>query len=234
MTEQIQSTPFNRPPRIQYPFRPLEIDIPAPPAPQDDHQQGWLMALLPISSILVMGLFYGLIYAGSNQGGSSGWLYALPMVGIGLFTGLISLITYSQQKHDRNLLRIKQLREYHRLLDKKESRLLAARQLQLDLLHQKFKDPRRTYQHVMNYDVSLWERRPVDPDFMTLRMGIGSIPSAVTIKPPDPDLSSPDIRRAFQLYIKYRKLPDAPLLVDLKETNSIGIVGARTKRIITS
>jgi len=122
---------------------------------------------------------------------------------------------------------VRQLRDYHRMLDKKESRLLAGKLLQLDLLHTKFRSPHHTYQHVMNYDVSLWERRPADPDFMTVRLGIGNIPSEVIIHPPDPDLSVPEIRRAFRLYTKYRLLPDAPLLINFQEHSSIGIVGSR-------
>ncbi len=217
---------FNRPPRLQAGYHPVEIEIPAPPVKPDETARNLLMALLPMSSFLVMGLFYALVF--SRGTGGLGWLYAIPMLFIAAFTFVISYITFGEQKYEQKQKWIKQLRDYHRLLDKKESRLLAARELQEKLLHKKFDSPHRLLQRVKDLEITIWERRKEDPDFLFLRLGIGEMPSSINIKPPDPDFNSPDIRRAFGLFVEYKKILDVPVTIDLQKVGSIALVGARS------
>lgn len=229
MPEQIQSNPFNRPPRIQYPFKPVEVEVPAPPVEQDQQVQNLLLTILPMSSILLMGFFYIFAYTGSAQGGISGVFYALPMIAIGIFTVIISLVIAGEQKHQQKLRWVRQLREYHRQLDKKESRLVAGRLLQFDLLHYKFPPPQVLDRRIHNAEITLWERRSADADFLVLRLGLGAVPSQVVIRPPDPDISSLHIRRAFSLYTHYRTIPDSPVVINFRQLRSIGIVGPRSQ-----
>jgi S-DNA-T family DNA segregation ATPase FtsK/SpoIIIE len=226
MADRIYNTnPFNRPPRLQNNFRPVDIDIPAPPVKPDETARNLLMSLLPMSSFLVMGLFYALAF-GRGSGGM-GWLYAVPMLGIAVFSFVIAYITFGEQKYEQKQRWLKQLRDYHRLLDKKESRLLAARSLQSDLLMQKFQSPREILRRVKNLEITIWERRREDPDFLALRLGLGEANSINNVKPPDPDLNIPDIRRAFGMYVEYRKIPNAPVVIDLQKLGSVALVGNR-------
>lgn len=217
---------FNRPPRIQNSLRPAEIDIPAPPIKPDDVARNLLMALLPMSSFLVMGLFYALIFSGGS--GGLGWLYAIPMLFIALFTFAVSFVTFGEQKYEQRQKWIKQIRDYQRLLDKKEARLLAARELQEDLLFNKFEAPHNLLQRARNREITIWERRKEDQDFLAFRLGLGETFSSINIKPPDPDLNSPDIRRAYNMYVEYKKIPNVPAVIDLQKIGSVALVGARS------
>lgn len=217
---------FNRPPRIQNNLRPVEIDVPAPPIKPDDVARNLLMALLPMSSFLVMGLFYALIFSGGS--GGLGWLYAIPMLFIALFTFVVSYVTFGEQKYEQRQKWIKQIRDYHRLLDKKETRLLAARELQENLLSSKFESPRSLLQRAKDGAITIWERRKEDQDFLAFRLGVGETFSVINIKPPDPDLDSPDIRRAFNIYVEYKKIPNAPVVINLQDVGSVALVGPRS------
>lgn len=228
MPDRIRNNPFNRPPRLQNSFRPVDIDIPGPPVPQDDTARNILLSLLPMSSFIIMGLFYAVSF-GSRSG--MGWLYALPMIGIAVFTFIVSFITFGEQKKEQKHRWIKQVRDYHRLLDKKESRLLAGRTLQAHLLSQRYLPPADLIQRVKRLDITLWERRPEDADFMTFRLGVGDCPSVINIKPPDPDTNAPDIRRAYNLFTKYRKVPNSPVSVDLRQIGSVAFVGNRNQTV---
>lgn len=225
MIDKIQRTdPYNRPPRVQDTFNSIDIDMPAPPNEPDEITRSLLMSLLPMSSFLVMGLFYALVF---GRGTGLGWLYALPMLGIAIFTFIVSYITFGQQKYEQKRRWLKQQRDYHRLLDKKEARLLAGRDLQNSLLIQKFPPPHTLLQRVKSQEITIWERRQEDADFLCLRLGIGEIYSKINIKQPDPDLNSKHIRRAFNIYVDYRKIPDAPVIVDLQKIGSLALVGNR-------
>jgi DNA segregation ATPase FtsK/SpoIIIE, S-DNA-T family len=227
MSDQTQSNRFNRPPRIQVSFTPSEINIPPPPGKKDETTSNILMMLLPISGIVVMGLFYLLIYSGSSRGGSMGWLFALPMLAMGLTTLVATIVVFGEQKHQQKLKHIKQLRDYHRLLDKKESRLLASQELQLEILRKKHPPIKEVEDRIHYRDLTLWERRIEDPDFLTLRLGVGDVPSEMIIQAPDPDLPGSEIRRAFGIYTKYRTIPNAPITINLPRVGSVGVVGGR-------
>ena len=226
MPETIHSNPFNRPPRLQEAFKPIDLDVPAPPSEPKDQNRNILLTLLPVASFLVMGLVYSLAFVGN---GSSGLLYALPMVFMGVISVVISLVVFGEQRHESRMQWIKQLREYHRQLDKKESRLLAGHELQIDYLFNRFPSPDEIEQRVRNLELNLWERRSEDPDFLMLRLGLGDIPSRIAIKPPDPDLPGLEIRRAFSLYTRYRQIPKAPVVINLAEISSLAVVGHRNR-----
>ncbi len=234
----LQANPYNRPPREQPVFQPVDIEIPPPPGRQEEQARSVLLTLLPMSSFLMMGVFYGLIYAISGRGaGGSSLLFTLPMVLMGLFMVGISLVVYGEQKHQQKLRQVRQLRDYHRQLDKKESRLLAAETLQKWTLNERFPAPDALEAQVQRLETSLWERRPDDVDFLSLRLGTGAVRSIVSIRPPDPDAEvgdaslRPVLRRAFGLYTHYRDLPLAPVAVSLRDTGTLGLVGPRNDRL---
>jgi S-DNA-T family DNA segregation ATPase FtsK/SpoIIIE len=207
------------------------MEIPAPPPVEQERTPGWLMTILPMMSILFMGGFYLLIAAVNPSAGSRSWLMALPMVGIGFLTIIVSLVVSSTQRYEQKMQRIRQTRDYQRLLDKKEARLLAGNSLQFDWMMQNFPDPATLIRMVQDLDLRIWERRPEDADFMAVRLGRGRAPGLIKIQAPDPDVDSAFIRRAFGIYTHYRELPNAPVVVSLQEARTIGVVGPRDQTL---
>ena len=118
MTDKIHNNPFNRPPRIQDAFQALEIEVPAPPVEPEEPARNLLLMLLPMASMVMMGLFYAFAFSGGGSGFGS--IYAVMMIGMAVLTFVSSFILYGEQKHQQKQRWIKQLRDYHRLLDKKE------------------------------------------------------------------------------------------------------------------
>lgn len=229
MAETIQKKdPFDRPPRLQDSFTPIELDLPEPPTKPEEGVQNFLMSLLPMSSYLVMGIFYA---ASMRSAGGVGIGMGVMML---IFPVVMLISTYfvtGSQKHQRKQSWIKQLRAYQRLLDKKEARLLAGRELQKDLLQQRFCPPTSLLRRVEKMQINLWERRPEDPDFLAFRIGTGQGKSVVNTKPPDPDSASRFIRRPINLHVNYRNLPDVPLVFDLQQVGSIAFVGNRNETV---
>ena len=229
MAETIQKKdPFDRPPRLQDAFTPIELDLPEPPTKPEEGVQNFLMSLLPMSSYLVMGIFYA---ASMRSTGGVGMGMGVMML---IFPIVMLISTYfvtGSQKHQRKQSWIKQLRAYQRLLDKKEARLLAGRELQQSHLHNRFRPPTSLLRRVEKMQISLWERRPEDPDFLAFRIGIGKGESVVNTKPPDPDSASKFIRRPINLHVNYRALPDVPLVFDLQQVGSVAFVGNRNETV---
>jgi DNA segregation ATPase FtsK/SpoIIIE, S-DNA-T family len=77
----------------------------------------------------------------------------------------------------------------------------------------------------------LWQRRPGDPDFLQLRVGLGTVRRAVRVALPaatDPlDPRDPVCRRAAELLVaRYSDLPNQPVVVPAAGAESITVVGA--------
>lgn len=75
---------------------------------------------------------------------------------------------------------------------------------------------------------NLWERRPEDGDFLTLRLGQGTVPSAAEIKIPQQHLQlyeDPMDQIPGQIAQKYGTVADIPICCDLMRDGNLGIVG---------
>ena len=77
----------------------------------------------------------------------------------------------------------------------------------------------------------LWQRRPGDPDFLQLRVGLGTVRRAVRVALPaatDPlDPRDPVCRRSAELLVaRYSDLPNQPVVVPVAVAESITVVGA--------
>lgn len=213
---------FNRPPRLQYPTIPQEdIDIPAPPDLSPMPDQGWLVTMIPMAVIGILAIFYLL---GAASGRSNTGLYFV-IISVSALAGTVLAQRWRRKDHERR--REETRIQYIRALYKKQVRLQAVHDAQFAILRENFPAPQAGLSAALSRDLRLWERRPDDPDFAALRLGVGRVPSPVQIIPPDPDLDSPDLERALRLADSYRFLNGAPVVTTLRQVASLGICGHR-------
>jgi len=218
------SSLFNRPPRLQLPPVPAEtVDIPAPPALPDPPDQNWLVAVIPVMGIGVMALFYILRAAD----GSSNLLSAVPLFLLALFTIGGTLLAGRWRRRDYEKRREEMAMNYLRTLEKKRARLQAANDAHRAILEANYPTPGMGLNLALLRERNLWERRPEDNDFGAFRLGLGRIPSPVTIRTPDPDQDSDLLDRALALADGYRFLEHAPAVTALGARWSLGVAGAR-------
>jgi len=80
---------------------------------------------------------------------------------------------------------------------------------------------------------SLWERRPADADFLALRLGLGSRPTSVVIKAPEPNLfrDTPALNEALDLARVFALVRDVPLTVSLPTRGSFAFAGPRERTL---
>lgn len=79
--------------------------------------------------------------------------------------------------------------------------------------------------------LNLWERRPGDPDFLTLRLGLGSVPAAAEINIPQQHLQlyeDPLEQIPGKLARQYATVADVPICCDLLKDGNCGIIGRRS------
>ena len=84
-------------------------------------------------------------------------------------------------------------------------------------------------------DRKLWDRGMRDADFLTLRLGTGTVPASITIKYAKKMLSLEEdalADRPAQIAEKYREVSDCPITIDLGKHSTCGIIGDRQACIL--
>jgi S-DNA-T family DNA segregation ATPase FtsK/SpoIIIE len=83
----------------------------------------------------------------------------------------------------------------------------------------------------------LWERRPADPDFLDLRLGLGTVPRLVSAVVPEPatplEVHDPVCRRAAELLVAaHTGLPGQPVTVPLADATSVSVAGPAEEALV--
>ena len=208
---------FHRPPRdFPAPVPPDEIVIAAPPASHSGQRQTLLYVLFPIIGSL--GIFaFALVYRNRL------FLYvACAMVAI---TILFALGLHWSQKRQGKKAARRQRRRYREYLTERETLLADIAATQRASAERLLPDPQRLLALVRRRE-GLWERRPDDQDFLTLRAGRGALPHAGRPRlelghNPVAEHDSQLVEEASTLVARWASLPDLPVGVPLHGVVSI-------------
>lgn len=213
---------FERSPRLQLDIPTGEIEIQSPPnigsKPESDKVSMILPLAVTVGIAVVMSIFMSPMML----------IYSLPMQAI---SGFMSYRNYKKQtksyaeKEDLRLGKYTQhIEEITKEIEKKSKEQLAA-------LNNADPNTAECFEIVEKISRRLWERRPSDKDFLSVRVGSGEIDFAMKINIPKDSLSLEDDElknKPKEIYNKYRKLQNAPITCSLLEFPVLGVVGHPT------
>ena len=202
-----------------HPPEPGPVELVAPPSPPDGGG-GWATSLLPLlGSVAMVGfafLIHSIVYLiviGTM---------VLAMVGAGLATSMTQ-----RRGRARRWARTRQRYLAHLELARAQAADAAA--AQRDALEACFPDPAELRLVAARGD-GLWERRPGDADFASVRLGRGRIAAACPVRlardegplaEADPDLAD----AADRVLTETATLSSAPIVLPLGRLGSVAIVG---------
>lgn len=152
----------------------------------------------------------------------------------GNFTTLLSSVLFpflstkftDKQRQEYEQLRLTKYTEY--LVDKRKE-IAAACTQEHDFLNKKYPTHYQAVDIARN-GVHLWERRPVDDDFLEIRIGTGTQNLTTPIEyPPRSFELEPDelMEKMYELVESPHFVHDTPVVLSLLETNVCGVLGAR-------
>jgi S-DNA-T family DNA segregation ATPase FtsK/SpoIIIE len=216
-----RTTRFNRMPRIKESLPEGEVKIPAPPNVNPPSKFSWFQLLLPLGGLFVMVGIYG--------GVQNNWHLAIPMVAMSGFSVLGSIVgRVTQRKNYKQEVEEKKA-AYGRVLDQKKAQLESYRQEQQRIRNNIDPDLQTLLNRARNRDRKLWERRPEDEDFLSLRFGLGELPSTVAVKAPHPDMPDPNLEEAQALEAEYVAVPNVPVTTSIRP-GPLGLAGPLSDR----
>ncbi len=201
---------FNRSPRKRGDLPPKTISVEGPPMSMDQKQ---IPLMLRMGSSMVMG---GAAAIAGNF---------MTLISSVMFPMLTSKFSeHQRQEYER--LRISKYREY--LANKAEEIENACLEEKV-YLNNRYPTLRQVI-NIATQHTHLWERRPIDSDFLHIRLGTGTRPLATVIDYPAKRFSLERDKledEMYQLVEDPYYVEDAPIVLPLAETRVCGLLGDR-------
>ncbi|MBO0886385.1 MAG: FHA domain-containing protein, partial [Acidimicrobiales bacterium] len=206
---------FNRPPRIRRAPQDTTLHLPSPPSPPSGAHLPLITSLLPLA-------------AGGALVAFTGQLTYLLFVALSPIMMVGSAISQRRSgRLDYRRARARFERDLTRSTDDAEARHGATVSWRRALAP----SPARLVERALGYAPDLWERRPADPDFLSLRVGMGDQPSLLCLADPGADLhpeatDDPDRlqSRLIELRRRHRLDLDTPVVAALAD-GPLGVAG---------
>lgn len=216
---------FSRSPRVRSPLPKGEVELSAPPTPLPMPGLS-MLTMLP----MLVGVLPSVIGMATTGNRSPliyvGWL-APSLVGV-----LISVISYIVQKRSHKRQEQEQRRKYDAEMKAARAQLERWREQQRTALVGAAPPPAGCLARAEKLDAHLWERVPLDPDFLSLRLGLGAVPALFSAKLSRSGSLAPAQERlqqqAEQMVKEFATVTDVPICLPVEEAGVSGIVGPRS------
>ncbi len=203
-------------------YRPSEepIEVKLPPEKSKMTGQSILITILPMLCMIGVTV----LLRGMMGGGGSFILYSAVSMSVGVVT---SIVTYFSRKNEVKKAEEHRVEVYSEYIRRMDAAIDAARKEEQELLERNTPGMKETLNTLWRFDDRLFERGEGDPDFLSVRLGSGSIPSNRIISIDKKDVFEEDELATYpeRLAAKYALLPDAPVLINFREASTIGLVG---------
>ena len=214
---------FSRSPRLRAAGESAEVEVLQPPASGQKPVISWLQVLLPpFMMVLVMGSMAIFAKTGATM------MYTLPMSFISIFMAVINYRGQTKKWRQTQELIYKKYAEH---LSEKEEEVTAVETSYLSILSAINPGVLECVNIAKNINRRLWERTYRDADFLSVRLGTGSIKSNVEIKIPKEQLVLEEnelLKEAARLKERHNILSGVPVCHNFLDSSITGLVGSRS------
>jgi S-DNA-T family DNA segregation ATPase FtsK/SpoIIIE len=202
---------FNRPPRVNPPAPPFERELEQPPTAARKGRLPLAASLVPLAAGVL--LFF--------------LLKSPVMLAIAGMSPLMALSTFIGDRRGGKKTFAREAAEFRVRLDVAVAELVDGMEAETATRRAESPDAPVLFERAGELAPTLWERRPSDPDFLCLRVGVADLTcrSKVTVR----DGGDGGIRAEADAKLSaYRTVPAVPLVLDLRKTGVVGLAGDRS------
>ncbi len=217
---------FNRNSRLKVLVPDEKIEVLMPKAKPTAPEKNMLVTLAP----MVMSVVLIVVLRSMMSSNSTFMFYGVAMMGVGVVTSVMTHI--AQGKKYREQIR-KREKEYTEYAQKQEAKIKKYRVQEKEALEDMYLSTQEEINEAINFDKRLFERGRDDEDYLTLYVGHGKKKAACAVTFKEQDFKDTDdhlTEYPQMLRDEYEYLDDVPLVLDLKEINSIGVIGEKQKQ----
>jgi S-DNA-T family DNA segregation ATPase FtsK/SpoIIIE len=216
-------TLFKRSPRIIPHYENGIINIENPPQAPTKPTISWLQVFLPLLTMGIM--FYFIMSRNSSMNFIffSGAFVAVTSI-TSVLTYLAKLRSYKKECNQRKEKYFSYLKDIEKELEEIKSKHISA-------LSKNFPNIDTCIELIEKLNKKLWDRNPIDFDFLDIMLGKGvqDFPYQITA----PTIKTFDEKdelteNAISLQDKYSKINNTPIILSIKNNSTIGLIGDRS------
>lgn len=216
---------FKRNVRQQYSLSDESREILKPKAKDESEEQNFLLTFMPVLvNLLLMVVLRGMM------GGNA--MFILYFAGTMLVSTTMSAINYVGDKKRRKVKEAKREAIYLKYIEEQEAAVAKLRKNEKIIANQMHPRLDEYIKFIEDFDSRLFEKEKNHEDYLSVRIGNGILPSSCQISYKQEEyVETEDELMEYPklLHDKYQYLDDMPVLLNLKDTNAVGFIGARTK-----
>lgn len=215
---------FNRSARIKSLVPEDKIEILDPPAAPQKPSGNIVMQLLPaIVMLAVTIVLRGLM---NSSGGAYIWISVISM-GLGIITSAASIVT-ERRKYKKDTR--ERIEKYNAYIEQKKKCISECRNYEAGILNGIYYPLEQEIAFVNDFSENLFDRNITDEDYLSIRVGTGSAEAAQKIDYKKQEKFECNDELAMMpesLALEYKMIAHAPIVIDLKTSSAIGVVGER-------
>jgi S-DNA-T family DNA segregation ATPase FtsK/SpoIIIE len=199
---------FNRPPRMARPYDPPRVEVQAPPSKPTAPRLPLTASLVPLFAGIAMFLL----------------LDSVAMLMFSALSPIMAVSTFMSDRRGGRHKYAKDLAAFNARLATLADELEELGSAEVDALRAAAPDPAELSARAEGHLTELWERRPDDADFLSLRVGIADQPTRFEMllgKGGEEEHRE----RAEQIIERNATLAAAPLVTSLPDVVGIGLTG---------
>lgn len=214
---------FNRNTRLKTSLDTEAIQILDPPNEANKPKGNILLQLMPALAMIALTVvvrgFMG------NSTNSSFLIFSVCSMGMGVVTSVISMISERKKYKSDVENRVVKYNEY---INAKREQISQYRQDELKQLNDIYVDTNEMSKRVLDYSGDIFDKTAEDEDFLRTYIGRGLVESKKKISYKTQEKFASDdelVRLPEELYKEYKYIDDAPLFLNCKNDNVIGVIG---------
>ncbi|WP_159081749.1 type VII secretion protein EssC [Paenibacillus sp. CAA11] len=214
---------FSRQPRFLPEMPGGEVEVPNPPHSYEKPEISWFALLAPPVVMMMVSLLLAL---------TSQSLFMAISIATTVVTLIVSLTGAAAQIKKYKRKKKERETKYLQFIADTRSELTLAKAQQVQAMNELNPEPALCLSRIEQLDNKLWERTPSYPDFLSLRLGVGSVPSAVRIKYQRQAVvleSDPLMMEPQRLALEFERVQDVPVTLNLRTSEICGIAGEEDK-----
>ena len=226
---------FLKPPRFDERIEEKTLVIDPPPAAQKNEE---MPAILQMGSMMMMGMtsiMTGVTTLTSVLNGTVPLKQAYPSLltagGMLICMLLLPMITRKYQKHQKKVYERKRQATYSSYVMQKREEFLTEMKREQQLLIDKYIPLKDVGDIILYKKRNLWEKNLDDYDFLSLRLGIGSIPPFFTVNYPAEHFSMEEEDNLMgylrELEQETKLLDNVPVTYSFQEKFVTGLIGQK-------
>ena len=205
---------FNRPPRVNPEVEPFRCEVSAPPSRGRTVRLPLAASLLPVGAGVLLFLL----------------LKSPVMLAIAGLSPLMAVTSYVSDRRGGKKSYSRGSAEFRAAL--KSALVELDEALEAEVAQRRYESPDAPtlILRVSELAPSLWERRPADSDFLSLRVGVADLPARATVEIANG--GEEDLRLEAERELSARRsVASVPVIVDLRETGVVGLAGQRASTV---